>query len=225
MRLQIDAAGIKQNAFADEGDVRRARLVAFRSVRQMRNAGVAIRVGSGHRQEGIGAHPPQGRLVEPLESQLVVPRQLRNRVVIPARIEYVRWQGGQPAHEVGSAGRGDGIRNVNFRRAHQKKRSIPASSSELGPKGRHLKRARESGGQQRIQIPACGQSPERRPMPSGRRFGVACGRFLKHASGERQPLESAGLRPYISENGKCLPAIGEDRGTYGACARLLTCAR
>ena len=102
MRLQIHAAGVEQDPLADQRHVGpRARAAARRPVAQVRDAGAALGVAGGDREEraarrGAAAH----RSSSQRSVRCMLARQPRDRRAVAGGVEDVRRQRGEPAHQV-----------------------------------------------------------------------------------------------------------------------------
>ena len=147
MRLQIHAAGIEENALADEGDVGRGRRVA--TPRRPVSADARCRrsrlgIAAGHGEECAGA----GALAARASSSHVKRRpcwraRSRDRALVAARIEHVGWQRGEPARQVGAAR--DGCRVACIAAL------VPAQHDDLFACGaRHAAGARKLGSAKRV---------------------------------------------------------------------------
>src|ERR1700733_14815330 len=116
MGLEIDAAGVEQDALADQRYVwPRGAAAARRPVAKVCDAGAALGVAGRYREERAGARAAQRPLVEPAQLESVRARQLRDRPAVAARIEHVGRQRGEPAGEVGAVRAGRGVALVERR--------------------------------------------------------------------------------------------------------------
>ncbi len=114
VRLQVRAAGIEANAFADETQIGwrcgargAGARVAAPPIREVHDARVARRVAAGYGKECLGAESPQSRLAVEGEFEFEPACEFLEQAPIGARIELVRRQRRQPAREVVAGGRRD----------------------------------------------------------------------------------------------------------------------
>jgi hypothetical protein len=129
-------------------------------------------------------------------------------------IEDVGRQRREPTRQIGAAGGGRDVAQVDGRAVEQQHAPQALPDRRRRAVARQRERLRECGREQRFQRSACCGGRARREQRDARRIARRC--LLQHASGERQPLERAGIGAQVAEHRECLTPVAERRGAHAA---------
>src|SRR5580698_4766976 len=142
MRFEIGAAGVEQNALADECNVGRGTATPTRAIAQMCNARSTLGVACGDREKGVRTQALERGLIQPTQRKSRSPRELTDAATVAARIEHIGRQRREPAREIVAAGTRTHVLQIQSWRTDEID-LLDASRFGLGAKGGQRERLRE----------------------------------------------------------------------------------